>query len=80
MINRLILFIQEVSLGTVLAMKYSDGTIEFRDRSNMAVLGRDDMNKQVSSLSQVGFDFPDIGPSKPQLYLIFINRKDAYFY
>lgn len=66
MINRLLLSIQEVSLSTVLAMKFSDGTIEFRDRSSMTVLGRDDVDKQISSLSQVGFDFLDVGPSKSE--------------
>ena len=64
LINRLLLSVQEVSLSTVLVMKYSDGTIEFRDRSSMIVLSRDDITKQVSSLFQVGFDFLAASPSK----------------
>lgn len=42
-------------------MQYSDGGIEFRDRTNLDVLPRDDVTMQVSSLSQVGFEFPDVG-------------------
>ena len=40
-------------------MTYSDGVIEFRDRSTMEVLPRDETMDQVSSLGQVGFEFPD---------------------
>lgn len=51
----------ELSLSTVLGLQYSDGVIEFRDRTNLEVLARDDVLTQVSSLSQVGFEFPDAG-------------------
>lgn len=51
----------ELSLSTVLGLQYSDGVIEFRDRTKLEVLARDDVLIQVSSLSQVGFEFPDAG-------------------
>lgn len=60
-VNRILLSVQEISLGTVLVMKYGDGVIEFRDRTSMEVISRDETRNQVSSLSQVGFKFPDIG-------------------
>lgn len=50
-----------MSLSTVLGLQYSDGVIEFRDRTNLEILARDDYLTQVSSLSQVGFEFPDVG-------------------
>lgn len=50
-----------MSLSTVLSLQYSDGVIEFRDRTSLEVLARDDYLTQVSSLSQVGFEFSDAG-------------------
>lgn len=63
-INRLIVSIHELSLSTVLGLQYSDGVVEFRDRTSLEVLARDDYLNQVSSLSQVGFEFPDVGLCK----------------
>ncbi len=59
--NYLLLSVQEACLSTVLAMTYSDGTIEFRDRTSVDILPRDDSTKQVSSMSQVGFEFANVG-------------------
>lgn len=72
-------------------MQFVDGVIEFRDRSSMTVLGRDDIEKQVSSLFQIGFEFPDVGPSNlephvasfthltysPQAYTVHCRQMDA---
>ena len=63
-INRILCSIQQISLGTVLVLTYSDGAIEFRDRTTMEVLPRDERMDQVSSLGQIGFDFPDTGNGK----------------
>lgn len=60
-ITRLIVSIHELSFSAVLGLQYSDGVVEFRDRTNLEVLARDDYLNQVSSLSQVGFEFPDVG-------------------
>lgn len=62
--NRLIVSIHKLSLSTVLGLQYSDGGVEFRDRNSLEVLPRDDYLSQVSSLSQVGFEFPDVGLCK----------------
>lgn len=63
-INRLLLSVQDACLSTILALTYSDGTIEFRDRTGVGILARDDISKQVSSMYQVGFDFADVGACK----------------
>ncbi len=63
-VNKILLSIQQISLSTVLVFTYSDGVVEFRDRTTMEVLPRDERMDQVSSLGQVGFDFPETGPRK----------------
>ncbi|MCJ1266503.1 mediator complex subunit [Lobaria immixta] len=60
-INRLLLSLQDVYLSTILVLTYGDGSIEFRDRTGVGVLPRDDIARQVSSMYQVGFDFSDMG-------------------
>ena len=60
------LSIQQVNVGTVLAMTYSDGTVEYRDRTNMKIPPRDS-NDRISSLAQVGFSFPAKGPGASPL-------------
>jgi len=61
-VNRILCSVQQISLSTVLVLTYSDGTIESRDRIIMEALPRDERLDQVSSLGQVGFDFPDTDP------------------
>lgn len=64
LVDRLLLSLQTLFLGTVLAMTYSDGTIEFRDRTSIEPLPKDERTRQVSGLFQVGFDFLDVGACK----------------
>lgn len=66
-VNRVLLSVQQICLSTVLVFTYSDGAIEFRDRTTMEVLPRDERIDQVSSLGQVGFDFPETGPCKEKV-------------
>lgn len=47
----------------LLAYCYSDGTIEFRKRSTMAVIAPDYNTDTVSSLPQAGFSFTTLEPS-----------------
>lgn len=76
-VNRVLLSIQQICLSTVLVFAYSDGVIEFRDRTTMEVLPRDEKIDQVSSLGQVGFDFQETGPCKTK-YKQHIMRNIAY--
>lgn len=63
-VNRLLLSLQDAYMSTILVLTYSDGTIEFRDRTGVGNLARDDVSQQVSSMYQVGFDFSDVGACK----------------
>lgn len=57
LIAKTLLAIQQVNVSTVLAMIYSDGSVEFRDRTTMQILSSDDNGSQISSLYQIGFNF-----------------------
>ena len=59
--TKTLLSVQQVNVGTALAMTYSDGTVELRDRVTLELLPRDG-NDRISSLAQVGFNFPTRGP------------------
>jgi mediator of RNA polymerase II transcription subunit 16 len=47
----------------ILAYCYSDGTIEFRKRATMDVLGPDYSTDTLTSIFQTGFAFPQLEPS-----------------
>ena len=59
--TKTLLSFQQVNVGTALVMNYSDGSVEFRDRVTLDLLPRDG-NDRISSLAQVGFNFPARGP------------------
>lgn len=56
--------IQQLSSGMILGTVYSDGTIEFRDRTHMEVITYDGNLDKVTSLPQIGFGFQQGGPCK----------------
>ncbi|KAL9104109.1 MAG: hypothetical protein Q9163_000911 [Psora crenata] len=56
-VPRALISLHHINLSTVLAMMYSDGTIEFRDSQSLQLLPPDN-ETQISSLSQIGFAFP----------------------
>ena len=59
--TKTLLSLQQLNVGTALVMNYSDGSVEFRDRVTLDLLPRDG-NDRISSLAQVGFNFPARGP------------------
>ena len=63
-IPKVFLYVQQMRLSTVLAIAFSDGSIETRDRITMELIRQDNVNEKVSSLGQVGFEFPTEGPRK----------------
>ena len=63
-IPKVFLYVQQMRLSTVLAIAFCDGSIEIRDRITMELVKRDNVNEKVSSLGQVGFEFPVDGPRK----------------
>ena len=57
-IPKVFLHVQQLRLSTILAIAFSDGSIEVRDRHTMEVIAQDNVVEQVSGLGQVGFEFP----------------------
>ena len=45
-------------------MMFSDGAVEFRDRTTMELLSPDVNDDQISSLHQIGFNFLGVRPCK----------------
>lgn len=59
--ERVLIHIQQLSLGSILAMAYSDGSVEFRDRVTLECLP-DDESEAISSLGQSRFAFSNTQP------------------
>ncbi|KAG7006694.1 hypothetical protein G7Y79_00013g034660 [Physcia stellaris] len=57
-IPKIFLSVQQLQLSTILAIAYSDGSIEVRDRLTMEIVQQDNVLEQVSGLGQIGFEFP----------------------
>lgn len=49
--------VQQINLNTTVAVVYSDGSVDLRDRVTMQHLTPDEGNDKVTSLAQVGFSF-----------------------
>ncbi|KAI9671992.1 MAG: mediator complex subunit [Trizodia sp. TS-e1964] len=56
-VDKVVVSMQPLKVGTSFALAYSDGTIEFRNRC-MEVIVHDKDYRAISSMSQVGFAFP----------------------
>ena len=52
---RILLGIHQINFSTILAMMYSDGSVEYRDRMSMETFSQDARN-EFSTLGQTGFD------------------------
>ncbi|CAL8583760.1 hypothetical protein XPA_009378 [Xanthoria parietina] len=65
-VNRVIVAVRELHLATTLVLCSSDGSVEFRSRSTLDLLPRDDPDR-VSSMAQVGLEFV---PSDPCLHAV----------
>lgn len=63
-IPKVFLYVQQMRMSTILAIAFSDGSLEVRDRITMELVEKDDIKEKVSSLGQVGFEFPIDGPRK----------------
>ena len=63
-IPKVFLYVQQMRMSTILAIAFSDGSIEVRDRITMELVEQDNVKEKVSSMGQVGFEFPVDGPRK----------------
>jgi mediator of RNA polymerase II transcription subunit 16 len=61
-VNKILLTIQPINLGRVIFFAYSDSTVEYRDRTNMAETFTDHDLERVWHLSQIGFSYPEDEP------------------
>lgn len=61
-VHRAIVAVQQLNLGTTLVFCTSDGGVEFRNRTTLDSLPRDDTLAQASSIAQVGLGFLDSSP------------------
>ncbi|KAL8736286.1 MAG: hypothetical protein Q9166_000441 [cf. Caloplaca sp. 2 TL-2023] len=65
-IHKVIVTIRELHLATAFVLCFSDGSVEFRNRSTLDLLPRDDTPDRVSSMAQVGLEFLPGDPSVPE--------------
>ncbi|KAK7714166.1 Mediator of RNA polymerase II transcription subunit 16 [Diaporthe eres] len=61
-INKIIVSIESTQLGRIICIGFSDGTIQFRDRSTMAELANEDHHNLIMVPQQAGFHFDDEKP------------------
>ncbi len=76
LIPKTLLAIQQINVSTVLAMMFSDGSVEFRDRTTMQILSPDENEDQISSLYQIGFNFLGARPCKSPFRMSRTNELD----
>ena len=53
--NKVVVAVRELHLATTLVLCFSNGSVEFRSRSTLDLLPRDDADR-VSSMAQVGLE------------------------
>jgi len=61
-LDRIVVQIQLASDNITLVIAYSDGSVEFRDRTTLQNLPMDDMPNKATSLPQIGFRFGTAEP------------------
>lgn len=61
-INKIIISVETTQLGRIICIGFSDGTIQFRDRSTMAELVNEEHHNLIMVPQQAGFHFDDEKP------------------
>jgi mediator of RNA polymerase II transcription subunit 16, fungi type len=59
---KIILSVQQINSGKEIVLTYSDGAVEFRDKTTMIPIVPNGDVKTVTSMSQVGFSYPTEEP------------------
>ncbi|KAI9891164.1 MAG: mediator complex subunit [Vezdaea aestivalis] len=57
-LEKIVISISYVNHFSIIALLYSDGSVELRDRITLEVLPLDEDEKKVSGMTQTGFSFP----------------------
>lgn len=55
-------------LSTLLVIAFHDGSIEIRDRITMEIVAPDNVQKQISGLGNLGFEFPHSPPRASSIH------------
>ena len=66
MVSKTLLGVHQINMSSILLLMYSDGSIEYRDRSSMDTLPKN-VRDHFSTLGQVGFDNLARKPSKSDI-------------
>lgn len=73
-VPRILLAIHQANMSTIIVFLYSDGLVEYRDRTSMEILSQD-MRDQFSTLGQIGFDTSLKRPCELPLEFFSLNPK-----
>ncbi|KAI3396673.1 hypothetical protein diail_11781 [Diaporthe ilicicola] len=61
-INKIVVSVETTQLGRIICIGFSDGTIQFRDRSTMAEMADEDNHSRIMVPQQAGFQFDEEKP------------------
>lgn len=62
-INKIIVSVETTMQGRVICFGFSDGTVQYRERTTLAEIVHEESQKQIMILQQAGFHFADEKPS-----------------
>lgn len=63
-INKVVVNIQTMQFGKVICIAFSDGSVEYRDRSTMDEIYNETNLERIMTLNQIGFTFAEDLPCK----------------
>ena len=64
MLGNIAINVQQICFGTVVAIAYSDGSMDFRDRPTMQLLQTIETPDKAANLVQVGFGYRELETCK----------------
>lgn len=65
-VDKIVIAVQQLGSHPVVSFSYSNGSIEFRDRTSWSIITQDDDIDKVANLTQVGFVLPQGEACKSQ--------------
>jgi mediator of RNA polymerase II transcription subunit 16, fungi type len=72
-VNKVIVGLHIVQFGKVVCVAFSDGTVEYRERSTMNEIYNEANPEKIMNLSQVGFTFTEDSPCKSPHRLLAVH-------
>ena len=61
-VNKVIIGLQVIQFGKVISIAFSDGSVEYRDRSTMQEVYMEPSLERIMTLHQVGYAYADDTP------------------